>query len=97
MRIMTIGAADFAFQNRMVVRQLELRAHFQVTLETSFRGLARIDDRVRCAAAFYVQAPRAVTRLASDILCIFSFGHQARMRRGAKVAHDFFVAGPAFL
>ena len=39
MRVVTIGAADFAFQHRMVVRQLKLRPHFQVTLETSFRRL----------------------------------------------------------
>ena len=36
-RVVTIGATHFAFQHRMVVRQLELRPHFQVTLETSFR------------------------------------------------------------
>ncbi len=53
-RVVAIGAAHFAFQHRMVVRQLKLRPHFQVTLETSFRRLTRIDDRVRCAAAFNV-------------------------------------------
>ena len=52
MRVVTIGATHFAFQHRMVVRQLELCPHFQVTLETSFRRLPRIDDRVRGAAAF---------------------------------------------
>ena len=36
-RIMAIGATHFAFQHRMVMRQLKLRPHFQVTLET---GLA---------------------------------------------------------
>ena len=36
-RVVAIGAAHFAFQHRMVVRQLKLRPHFQVTLETSFR------------------------------------------------------------
>jgi hypothetical protein len=48
MWIVTIGAAHFAFQHRMVVRQLELRSHFQVTLETSFGRLTRIDNRVGC-------------------------------------------------
>jgi hypothetical protein len=52
--IMAISAAHFAFQHRMMMRQLELCPHFQVTLETSFRRLTRIDDRVRCAAAFNV-------------------------------------------
>jgi hypothetical protein len=36
-RIMTISAADFAFEDGMMMRQLELCTHFQVTLETSFR------------------------------------------------------------
>jgi hypothetical protein len=50
--IMAVSAAHFAFQHRMMMRQLKLCPHFQVTLETSFRRLTRIDDRVRCAAAF---------------------------------------------
>ena len=33
----TIGAAHFAFRHRMVVRQLECRANFQMTLEASLR------------------------------------------------------------
>jgi hypothetical protein len=52
--IMAVSAAHFAFQHRMMMRQLELCPHFQVTLETSFRRLTWIDDRVRCAAAFNV-------------------------------------------
>ena len=35
-RIMAIGTAHFAFQHRMMMRQLELCPHFQVTLETGF-------------------------------------------------------------
>src|SRR4030095_9994325 len=42
MRVVTVGAAHFAFEHRMVVRQLELGSHFQVTLETSFRRFTRI-------------------------------------------------------
>ena len=53
-RIMAIGTAHFAFEYRMVVRQLERRANFQVTLETSLRRLAWIDDRVRRAAALHM-------------------------------------------
>ena len=49
-RVVTIRAAHFAFGHRMMVRQLKLSAHFQVTLETSFRRLARIDDRMGRAA-----------------------------------------------
>jgi hypothetical protein len=94
---MTIVAAHFAFQHRMMVRQLELRSHFEVTLKTCFRRLPRINDRVRRAAAFDVQTPRAVAGLAANILCVLSFRLQSRVRRCAKIAHDLFVAGRALL
>jgi len=97
MRVMTIGAAHFAFQYRMTVRQLELCPHFQVTLETSLRRLTWIDNRVRRASALYVQAPGTMTRLAANVLRVLPFCLEPRMRRGAKIAHDLFVAGPAFL
>ena len=96
-RVVTIGATHFAFQHRMVVRQLECRANFQVTLETSFRRLTRIDDRVRRASAFYVQTSRPMTRLTANILRVLSFCLQSRVRRCFEITHDLFVAGPAFL
>ena len=46
MRVVTIRAAHFAFGHWVVVRQLELRAHFQVTLEASLRRFSRINNRV---------------------------------------------------
>ena len=97
MRVVTIGTTHFAFEHRMVMRQRKRCAHFQVTLETGLRIFPRIDDRVRRAATLDVQASRPMARLASHVLGVFSFGHQSRVRRGAKVAHDFFMAGPAFL
>ena len=48
--VMAISAAHFAFQNRVAMRQLETCAHFEVTLETSFGRLTRVDDRVGCTA-----------------------------------------------
>ena len=95
-RVMTIGTADFAFQNRVVVRQLELRPHFQVTLETSLRRLPRIDNSVRRASALNVKTPRTVTRLTTNVLRVLAFCLEPRMRRSAKVAHDVFVAGLTF-
>jgi hypothetical protein len=97
MRVVTIGAAHFAFQHRVMMRQLELRPDFQVTLETSLRRLTRIDNSVRRASALYVQAPGTMTRLAANVLRVLPFCLEPRMRRGAKIAHDLFVAGPAFL
>jgi hypothetical protein len=66
-QLVTIGAAHFAFQHRMMVRQGKCRANFQVTLETCFRRLAWIDDRTRPAAGFDVQTPGPVARLAAHV------------------------------
>ena len=96
-RVVTIGATHFAFQHRMMVRQLELCPHFEVALETSFRRFPRIDDRTSSAARFDVQTARPVARLAAHVLCVLSFRLQSRVRRCAKVAHDLFVAGRALL
>jgi hypothetical protein len=64
---------------------------FQVTLETSFRRLTRIDDSVCRAAAFYVQTARPVTRLTANIFRVLSFCLQSRMRRCSEIARDFIV------
>jgi hypothetical protein len=95
--VMAIRATHFAFQHGMMMRQLELCPYLQVTLETSFRRFTRIYNRASAAAGFNVQTARAVARLTAHVLCVLSFGLQSRVRRGAKVAHDLFVAGFAFL
>ena len=46
MRVMTISAAHFPFQHRVMIRQFECRAHFQVALEACVRRFARVHDRV---------------------------------------------------
>ncbi len=92
-RIMAIGAAHFAFQHRMMVRQLELCSHFQVTLETGLRVFPRVDDRVRRATALHVQTARPVARLAAHVLCVLSLCLQSRVRRCSEITHDLFVAG----
>jgi hypothetical protein len=96
-RFMAIAAAHLALGHRMMMRQLKCRADFQVTLETSVRGLSRIDDRARSAASFDVQTPGPVTRFAAHVLCIFPFRLQSRVSGCPKVAHDLFVARRAFL
>jgi len=94
---MAIAAAHLAFRHRMMVRQLECCANFQVTLETSVRRLSRIDDRARFAASLDVQTPRSVARLATHVLRIFPFRLQSRVSGRPEVAHDLFVACCAFL
>ena len=53
-QLVTISAAHFPFQHRMVVRHLKLCPHLQMTLETSFRRLTWIDNSMRCATALHV-------------------------------------------
>jgi hypothetical protein len=91
-RVMAVSTTHFAFQNRVAMRQLECRANFQVTLETSFRRLARIDNSVRRASAFYVQTARPVARLTANILRVLPFCLQSRVRRCSEIARDFIVA-----
>jgi len=74
-RVVTIGAAHLAFEHRMVVRQLERRTNFQVTLETSVRRLARIDDSMRRAAALDVQTAGTMAGLAAHVFGVVSFCH----------------------
>lgn len=72
MRIVAIGAAHFTFHDRMTVRQLELGAHFEVTLKTGIRRAARVDDGASRTAALDVEAARPVTRFAPDVLGVVS-------------------------
>jgi len=83
-RLVTICATHFAFEHRMVVRQGERCANFQMTLETRLRRFTRIDDRVRRAAAFHVQTPRSMAGLAAHVRGLL--GSFAAFRAG--VAHD---------
>jgi hypothetical protein len=110
-QFMTIRAAHLAFEHRMMMRQLECRANFQVTLETGFRRLSWIYDGAGAPARFDVQTPGTVARLAAhvrDLLWSFAalcaalthndlFCLQSRVSGGSEIAHDLFVAGRAFL
>ena len=78
------------------MRQLKLRAQRGVTLKTSLGRFSRINNRVRCAAALYVQASRPVTRFTAHALCVFTFCLQTRVRCRSKIARFVFVAGRAF-
>ena len=67
MHFVTIGAAHFAFRHRMMMRQRESCANFQVTLKTSLRRLSWIDDGTGSASGFDVQTPRPVARFAAHV------------------------------
>jgi len=96
-RLMTIAAAHFALEHRVVMRQLECCANFQVTLETGVRRLSRIDDRARSAASLNVQTPGPMARFAAHVLGVFPFRLQPRVGSCPEVTHDLFVACRAFL
>src|SRR5262245_2453101 len=92
MRIVTIRTTHLAFQDRMMVWQLKLRAQRGVTLETGLRRLARVDDRASATAGGHVFAAGTMTTFAAHILCVLAFRLQTRVGRGAKIAHDVAVA-----
>jgi hypothetical protein len=66
--IMTIGTTDFAFQDRMVMRQLEGRTNLRVALETGIGRFFRVNNRARAPTALNVQTPRSMTRFTSHVL-----------------------------
>jgi hypothetical protein len=70
-RFMAIAAAHLALEHRMMMRQLERCANFEVTLETSVRGLSRIDDGALSAASLDMQTSRTVAGLAPHIHGLF--------------------------
>lgn len=90
-RVMTIRAAHFSFQDRVVMRQFECRAHLQVTLETSFGRFAGVNNGVEAAAALDVKTARPVARFTTHILGILSGGLEAGVSSGRKVARDLLV------
>src|SRR4051794_13429912 len=66
-RIMTITAAYFSFQNRMMVGKVELSTLIQMALEAYFRRFFWIDDGMRSSAALVMKTARTVTRLTTDV------------------------------
>jgi hypothetical protein len=94
-----------------MVRQLERRANFQMTLETGLRRFSRIDNHTSPASGLDVQTPGPVAGLAAHVygflwgftaLCAGLthddlFCLQSRVGSCSEIAHDLFVTGGAFL
>jgi len=95
-RVVAIRATDFAFEHRMMMRQLEFRADLHVALKTGGRRSSGIDNRAFLAATLDVEAARAVARFAADVLGVVALRLQARVGRGRKTFRDRFVTGRAF-
>ena len=64
---MTIRAAHLAFEHRMMMRQCERGANFEVTLETGFRRLSWIYDGAGTPARLHMQTPWPVARFAAHV------------------------------
>ena len=109
--LVTVSAAHLALRHRMMMRQCECSANFQVALETCFRRLSWIDYRTGPASGFDVQTSGPVAGLATHIRSLFwsfaalgagltyddLFRLQSRVSSGSEIAHNLFVAGRAFL
>jgi len=91
-RVVTIGAAHFAFQHGMVMRHFKSGPHFEVTLETRVRRPARIDNLGFISAAGDVETPGAVAGFAPHFLGIIAGGFQARVSGSSKITGDRIVA-----
>lgn len=55
-RVVALHAVHVAFDDRMVLRQIKLRVHVEMTLKTGRRVIVWIDDELRRAAGFDVFA-----------------------------------------
>ena len=91
-RIVAITAIDLALRHRVMVGQVELGPHFQMALETTLRGLARIDDRVARTARLIVQAARSMTGFAAHFGGVAAFRFEPRMGGGPESLRDVLVA-----
>jgi hypothetical protein len=91
-RIVALHAIHFAFNHRMVLRQVKFSPGFLVTLKAGFRIFAGINDEfLQPAAAGHrdVLAPRAVTRFAAALARHFGVGDpQSRVRAAGKYSRN---------
>jgi hypothetical protein len=95
-RVMTISATDFAFEDGMMMWQVECGPHFGVALETGRRRSSRIDDLVPLAPALYMETSRAMAGFAAHVLGVVALRFQARMGGGRETFRDRFVTRRAF-
>ncbi len=75
MRVVTVGAGDLPFQNRMMIREVELASLIEVTLKARFRTFARVDDSFGPTPDFDVDAAGTMARLASSCNGVSAWGH----------------------
>ncbi len=91
-RIVALDAVHFAFEDGVVLRQVEFNIGGNVALETGFGLFAGIDDK-SASAGSHVFASRAVARFAALLARHFRVGYaDARVRTRWKDASDLVMA-----
>ena len=92
-RVVAIHAVHIAFDDRMMLRQIEFGLHVQMTLETGSGIFSRIDDESGRAAGPNMFAARTMAGLASALSRRGrAFDMQPRMRTGGEFADNPGVA-----
>ena len=71
-RVVAIAATDLAFQNRVMVRQIEFTPLVQMALKTRLGRFSGIDDRMVSSSGFVMQAARSMAGFAPYVRRILS-------------------------
>ena len=91
MRIVAIAAADAAFWNGVMEREIKLAALVEVAIKANLRGAARVDDVAPPAPSIDVDAAGTVARFATDFEGIGPFGAQEGVIGGFEWLGDGLV------
>ena len=92
-RVVALHAVHVAFDDGMMLRQIEFSLSFEVALKTRRRVFVRIDDELAAAADFDVFAARAVTGFAAGLAFhAGNFKMHPRVRAAREHAHVFRMA-----
>ena len=92
-RVVALHAAHVAFDDRMMLRQMEFGLGFEMALEAGRRVFAGIDDELAAAAGFDVLAARPVTGFTAGLrFHAGGFKMHPRVRTAREHAHIFRMA-----
>ena len=90
--IMTICAAHFAFEDGMMVGQIELAPLVQMAVEAGFRRFLRINYRGSRPPRLVMDAARAMTRFTAHVEGVGPACSEFGVRRSGEIARDILVA-----
>ena len=96
-RVVALGAAHFAGEDGMAVRQAEFAAFIEMTLKAGFRRFAGIDDGAFGTTGLNVLAAGTVAALAAEAFGVFALDNELGVGSGVEALDGFLVALGAFL